>query len=116
MTAPSSHLPSVARHGPPTGRLLVVDDEPAVRMVIGRGLARAGYDVFLADSGLDALHQLHQLHQHSRFDAVISDISMPTMTGTELAAEMHRTYPGVPILLSPAVWPPRTSSTIPSST
>jgi CheY-like chemotaxis protein len=77
------------------GRILVVDDESAVRMVLARALATCGYEVFLADSGADALFQLGRQRP---FDAVVSDVDMPVMTGPRLAAELLQHYPGLPIL------------------
>lgn len=77
------------------GRVLVVDDDPAVRVVLGRALARCGYEVFLAGDGVAALATLAD---EPGVFAVVSDITMPRMDGTELATEILRRHPGRPIL------------------
>lgn len=75
-------------------RLLVVDDQPGVRLALGRGLARYGYKVSLADGGAEAL----KLLAHLRVDAVVTDVVLGPMTGLELAAEIIRRHPRLPIL------------------
>jgi PAS domain S-box-containing protein len=69
-----------------TGRILVVDDEEAVRTVVQRLLRRIGYDVDAVGDAATALAMLAVTPL--RFDLVLSDILMPEMTGLELAAEM----------------------------
>jgi len=76
-------------------RVLVVDDDPGIRVVLGRALARCGYEVFLAEDGAAALATLD--HQPDVL-AIVSDIAMPTMDGTELATHVLRRHPGKPIL------------------
>lgn len=73
----------------------MVDDEPAVRLVLSRALARCGYEVFLADDGVSALAALAR---EPGVAAVVSDIAMPAMTGTALATEILFRHPGVPVL------------------
>ena len=80
---------------PRLGRVLVVDDDPGIRVVLGRALARCGYEVFLAADGTAALATLE--HQPDVF-AIVSDISMPSMNGTQLATEILQRHPGKPIL------------------
>lgn len=80
---------------PSRPRILVVDDELSLRMVLGRGLTRYGFDVFLEKSAADALAQLAA---RGGFEAVVTDISMPGMSGVDLAEEVVRCYPGTPVL------------------
>ena len=75
-------------------QVLVVDDEYAVRLVLARALAWFGYQAFLAASGTDALTELG----HLAVDAVVSDVTLPGMSGLDLASETHRSYPGAPVL------------------
>ncbi len=84
-------------------RVLVVDDDPAVRLVLARALARCGYEVFVAASGADALAQLHR---DPSVAAVLSELAMPTVRiGAEFAAELHVRHPGLPILFVTATVP-----------
>jgi two-component system chemotaxis sensor kinase CheA len=58
-------------------RILLVDDNPAVRKRLHDDLTRAGHDVVLAFDGLTALDRLEAM----RFDAVVSDVQMPRLDG-----------------------------------
>jgi PAS domain S-box-containing protein len=75
---------------PGTERVLVVEDEPAVRRVVRRILERADYGVVEAANGLEALERLEQ---GGPFDLVVSDLVMPEMGGLELARRL-RDRPG----------------------
>jgi PAS domain S-box-containing protein len=81
-----------------TGRILLVDDEKMLIDVITEMLKILGYEVVSANRSLDAL-QLFQ-SQCDRFDLVITDFTMPEMTGMELAAELLRIRCDIPIILS----------------
>lgn len=84
--------PATGRVTPP--RILVVDDDPGIRLVLGRALARCGYEVVLAASGAEALEQLAA----DPVVALVSDVAMPSMTGLELAWAVRERHPGLPIL------------------
>lgn len=75
--------------------VLVVDDEPAVRSVLSRGLAHHGYEVVVADGGAAALVALSR---RRGFAAVVTDLNMPEMDGDELASVILREYPGIPVV------------------
>src|SRR4030088_2967446 len=64
---------------PSQPRLLIVDDEEAVRTALARFLRSKGYEVEVAESGPAALTIL----QRQRFVAMLCDIRMPDMTGLE---------------------------------
>jgi putative two-component system response regulator len=61
-------------------RLLIVDDEPMIRQLLVHHLTKLGYECTQVEGGREAL----ELLQSSSFDAVLSDILMPSMNGIEL--------------------------------
>lgn len=76
--------------------ILLVEDEEAVRVFANKALEKQGYTVLEARHGRDALTRLAE---HSGpVHLVITDIVMPEMGGSELALEMAREHPEVPIL------------------
>lgn len=66
--------------------ILVVDDEDVVRNAVRKALAEAGYDVTVSHNGADALAKITRQH----FDAVVSDVRMPEMSGIELVTALRR--------------------------
>jgi signal transduction histidine kinase/DNA-binding response OmpR family regulator len=84
----------------PTGngqRILFVDDEPAVVHLSSNMLQRAGYRVTGSTSPKEALGLFRS--DPDNFDLVITDLTMPGLTGTALSAELLRLRPQVPIIL-----------------
>ncbi|MFQ5697327.1 MAG: sigma-54-dependent transcriptional regulator [Myxococcota bacterium] len=77
------------------GRILVVDDEPNMRRVLGALLRRDGFEVIDACNGEQALERLAETRVH----AVIADLRMPVMNGLELLESMQARYRGVPVVL-----------------
>jgi CheY-like chemotaxis protein/anti-sigma regulatory factor (Ser/Thr protein kinase) len=76
-------------------RVLVVDDEDAVLRIMARTLARYGGEVTQAESGQQALENISE---NGAFDVVVTDISMPGMTGIQFAQLLsERRYPA-PVL------------------
>lgn len=75
--------------------ILVVDDEPVIRTVLGRSLQREGIRVTTAENGVEALEKLRD----GCFDMVISDILMPLMDGLELLVQVKTEYPDLPVIL-----------------
>ena len=65
----------------PPLRILLAEDEEAMRTYLARALENAGYDVVAVDRGTEALPLLESEH----FDLLLSDIVMPEMDGIELA-------------------------------
>ena len=78
-----------------SGRVLVVDDEPHVRLNYRVALETEGYDVEEANSGKAALEQLVD----RRFGLAILDLRMPEMDGLELLARMRENKIGVPVVI-----------------
>lgn len=76
-------------------RILIVDDEPDVRMFIERALRMDGHEVATAVDGFDALNMLRS----REFDLLLSDIAMPGMDGISLSLQVERTLPSMKILL-----------------
>jgi len=76
-------------------RVLVVDDEPAVRTSLATALARDGYDVALAEDGNDALTQLAA----GGVDAIILDVAMPEPNGLEVCRRLRARGNRTPILM-----------------
>jgi len=72
-------------------RILVVDDERAVRDLISDALSIEGHDVHTAENGKDAL----QLIGQHRYDLVFCDLRMPEMDGQALYEEVQRDHPQV---------------------
>lgn len=79
----------------PSLRILVVDDELAVRETLGDMLDALGHQVVLAESGSDALQKLSE----SSFDFVFTDLAMPEIDGWETAREIRKRQPEICILL-----------------
>lgn len=77
------------------GRVLLVDDEPELRRLLRRSLARAGFEVVEASHGRAAL----ELARQSSFDVVISDVRMPCMGGLELLERLQLEEPALPVVL-----------------
>jgi PAS domain S-box-containing protein len=78
-------------------RVLFVDDEPAVAEIGRLGLERLGYRVEMRTSSIEALEAFR--FAPGSFDVVITDLTMPHMTGLELAREILRIRPDTPIIV-----------------
>ncbi len=65
-------------------KILIVDDEPEMRIAITEALKREGYQTDSAENAPDALHRI----EGEEFDLVISDVKMPKMSGQELLREI----------------------------
>jgi two-component system cell cycle sensor histidine kinase/response regulator CckA len=91
-------VPPVPRPTPAAGvwRILVVEDEPALRDMTTQILERAGYHVLAVADGAGAIAQAVE---HEPFDVLVTDVVMPTMSGIELAETMMGRYPGIGVVL-----------------
>ena len=78
-----------------TPRVLVVDDDEAVRSFVARALQDAGYDVVSASDGRAALRVVDG---QARFDVCVLDVMMPGMTGDELGCQLRARDPDAKIL------------------
>jgi two-component system cell cycle sensor histidine kinase/response regulator CckA len=77
--------------------IVVVDDEPAVRRFACRVLERAGYSVFEAIDGVEALELIQG--QTVVLEVVVSDIVMPRMNGVEFMQALSVSRPSLPVIL-----------------
>jgi two-component system, OmpR family, response regulator MprA len=77
-------------------KILVVDDERAVRDSLRRALELQGYEVDLAADGAEALARLES---NGQVDAVLLDILMPVMDGIEVCRQIRRSGNAVPVLM-----------------
>jgi CheY-like chemotaxis protein len=76
-------------------RVLVVDDDPAVRKSFDRVLTGKGYAVITAENGEEALRKLNE----EKYDIVYSDIRMPGMSGLEVAEKIRARRPWTPVVI-----------------
>ena len=74
-----------------SGRVLLVEDEDVVRSFAARALARQGYEVLEAGTGVEALEVVER--EQRRIDIVVSDVIMPEMDGPTLLKELRKTNP-----------------------
>jgi PAS domain S-box-containing protein len=80
-------------------RILVVDDEPVLAMITKQMLEHLGYEVDYRTNGIEALEAFRHQSKEKPFDLVITDMTMPYLTGTDLAKELFKLQPDLPILL-----------------
>jgi two-component system, OmpR family, response regulator MprA len=76
-------------------KILVVDDEPAVRESLRRALQLEGYDVDLAGDGEEALARLHA----NSVDALVLDVSMPQLDGLDTCRRLRGEGNSIPVLM-----------------
>ena len=83
----------------PTGteRILFIDDEKSLVDLGQQILERLGYDVTIRTSSVEALELF--MEQPDKFDLVITDMTMPNMTGDDLAARLMNIRADVPVIL-----------------
>jgi two-component system chemotaxis response regulator CheY len=77
-------------------RVLVVDDDDDVRAIICAMLIEAGYNVYEACDGLEAVDALKK----RRYDALLTDYHMPKMDGLELLDLTQAMWPDLPVILA----------------
>lgn len=76
-------------------RVLVVDDDSAVGLMLERALSRRGFQVDATSSPEDALERARS----TSYDAAVVDLVMPGRDGTHLSGELRALLPGLPIAL-----------------
>src|ERR1700675_3322010 len=78
-------------------RVLIVDDEDSMRMLVARAVAMDGHETVTAEDGAEALEILGS--EQGAFDLLLTDIQMPVMDGIALALAAARDFPQLTILL-----------------
>jgi len=76
-------------------KLLLIDTDAAIDEALAATLRLRGYDVIRMSSGAEALTAL----EHEEFEAVVTDIDMPGMTGFEFCRRAQTAWPHVPVVL-----------------
>jgi PAS domain S-box-containing protein len=97
VTASHSTRPDAAAWTPGSGAVLLVEDQPQVRNAFERILKDAGYQVFSAEGGQQALDIAKS--KDGRFDLLVTDIIMPDISGIELSGRLLALYPHLAVLL-----------------
>ena len=83
-------------------RVLVVDDEPSVRELLGRWLSEAGHAVELCQSGAEALRRLGA----AAVDVLVTDLLMPGLRGEILVQQVRVRWPAIRLVVVTGWVPP----------
>jgi DNA-binding response OmpR family regulator len=75
-------------------KILVIDDEPSILLMIKKMLEKAGHEVDMALNGKEGM----QLFEKNKADLLITDIIMPEKEGLETIVEMRKNYPDLKII------------------
>jgi two-component system, cell cycle sensor histidine kinase and response regulator CckA len=97
-TSKPADRPADASKPRPTasGKILLVEDEPAVRTLVGQLLQMNGYDVIEAAHGFEALQKMETLFNPP--DLILTDVVMPQMTGIDLIHQVRQRHPNIKVL------------------
>ena len=77
------------------GKVLVIDDEPSVRALLGMRLRHQGYDGLFAENGWKGL----QLYRQERPDVIVLDLRMPELDGVTVLKEIRRVDLKQPVII-----------------
>ena len=91
-------LPEAAPTKPPqpaTEKILLVDDEPAIRQMFTRLLTGEGYHVAPATNGVEAI----ELASRTQFDLLLLDLNMPGLDGWETFEQLTAKHPLLPVIV-----------------
>ncbi|MDR3555252.1 MAG: PAS domain S-box protein [Syntrophobacteraceae bacterium] len=80
-------------------RILVVDDEPILAEMIQQMLQKLGYEVVSRTNGMEALEAFKRQSAERPFNLVITDMTMPGLTGMELARKLFELEPEISVIL-----------------
>ncbi|MCG8620279.1 MAG: PAS domain S-box protein [Desulfobacterales bacterium] len=89
--------PDTSPHSAGTERILLVDDEEVLSVVVQDMLENMGYRVTALTDSLDALQRFS--HSPEDWDILLTDVTMPHMTGYELAQAVLRVRPELPVIM-----------------
>jgi two-component system, cell cycle sensor histidine kinase and response regulator CckA len=90
--------PAASLAAPAARNILLIDDEPAVRLVTGRMLSELGHQVMTADSGRRGLELLER--QPDAIDLVVLDLTMPEQSGEETLARLRVVRRDIPVVIT----------------
>ena len=79
-------------------RILVVDDEPQIRLLYRKELEREGYEVEVSPGGTEAI----ELCSGKTFDVVVLDVEMPDMSGLDVLGQLRKTCPETVFVINSA--------------
>ncbi|MSU47904.1 MAG: response regulator [Opitutus sp.] len=79
---------------PPMARILLIDDDRALRNVVAKSLGYAGHEVIQAEDGLQGI----ELSRATTVDLVITDLIMPVKEGVETIILLCREHPNLPVI------------------
>ena len=79
-----------------TFRLLVIDDNQEILEALCAFLSKKNYDITSVNNGLEGLKYLE--NEKQRFDAVITDLIMPDISGVALISIIKKRYPTIPVI------------------
>jgi CheY-like chemotaxis protein len=103
MMSDSNAVPAEAKAGPlpqarssPPFRILLADDDPHIRRLSTEVLSNSGYEVHATEDGAAAWNAL----QLDEYDLIITDNSMPNVTGAELLEKIHAAGLKLPVIMA----------------
>jgi len=76
-------------------KILIIDDEPALRQTLGAILKRSGYTAFMAGTGQEGLQKLRE----DTYSLLFLDIKLPDGLGVDLLPEIHKIDPELPVIV-----------------
>jgi DNA-binding response OmpR family regulator len=76
-------------------RILIVDDEKAIRATMAMALESVKYEIDVAENGVQAIERLNKIS----YDLIITDYSMPEMDGLEMISIVASKFPDLPVLM-----------------
>lgn len=79
-------------------KILIVDDEQGIRLLLEEVFKREGLATFLAASGIEALEIIRKV----KLDAILLDLKLPSMDGKEVLKRIKITLPNVPVVIMSA--------------
>jgi PAS domain S-box-containing protein len=79
-----------------SGRILVIEDESLIRLLVNTMLQRLGYEVVLAEDGQEGIEIFER--ELGRFDLVLSDVIMPRLNGRQVLVHLKERYPAVKVV------------------
>lgn len=78
--------------------LLIVDDQPGIRLLLEELFRKEGYETRGASNGMEALQKIEQ----SRPDCILLDMKMPGMDGIEVLKKIKADWPTIPVMMMTA--------------